>query len=76
MEIPCHQIHHGRYNKPRLRQNFFLKKELYYFWVWNVAIFYEIVFKEPKQMMVDSGVEFYRVRVRLKELRWLYGITY
>ena len=38
-----------------------------------LQVFYKIAFKEPKPMMVDSGVDFYRVRVRLKELRWLYG---
>ena len=33
-----------------------------------LQVFYEIAFKEPKPMMVDSGVYFNRVRVRLKEL--------
>ena len=33
-----------------------------------LQVFYEIAFKEPNPMMVDSGVYFYRVMVRLKEL--------
>ena len=74
MEIPCHQIHHGGISlgcaKFFSREGTILFLEIEYE---MLQVFYKIAFKEPKPMMVDSGVDFYRVRVRLNELRWLYG---